>query len=543
MVDTLMRDGVRERTPDLNPRIVKGIAYEQMQTVEQFIDHIFRAAAADFPEGLTYDGYRRCTPKEEFEEATRARDNRQTLEMARSDFYLLAYQFSYNGVKLFPKYIYLPYVDVGGMLYVRGKRFAISPVLADPAYSLGSSNMFIQLTRARLTFERTTHRIMVDGEQDMAYVVWSWAHGMAKQRHGRKAGASTVVYSTLANYLFAKYGFIEAMRNFTGAEVIVGGDDINLYNYPREEFVICSSTGIKPRSNKESNYRHTRIRVAIPRAQYTPLVRSLIAGFYYVVDNYPSRIKPEYLLEGDTWVWKTLLGHIIYGAGTSEGLMVNDVEEHLISLDEYIDFMVKGDLKKAGLAVEDIYEFFIFVIETLGEKTVSTDDSISNMFGKRLITQRYVMFDVVSQINTLLYKLRAAKKKRNKLEESEINNLMNKYLRSNRIAGISNHEKHPEVTPVSTASDNLYIGVTATMLTQDSASGGGSKKGKINLRDPAKHLHSSMAIVAGYNNMRKSDPTGRSTPNPCMELEPDGTVKEREDSKELLAQVQYLLTT
>ena len=546
-MDRQLLQKVMERTPEINRRLANGLATEQLLGAEQYIDQIFRCAAVDFPEGLVYQGYRVCNPREEFEEVTRQPDSRQTFELARSDFYMVAYYFSYQGPgdsepkELYPRHLYLPYVQTGGLINVRGKRFAIAPVLADPAFSVGSNSMFIQLTRARLTFERTTHHFMAGQERVDTYVVWSWVHSTARNRQRKRSSTSKVIYSTMANYLFIKHGFTGAMSEYAGAEVIVGEDDITAANYPPDEWVICTSTATKPRAFVGRHYRSTRIRVAIPREQFTQDARSLIGAFYYIVDHFPNRVKPEYV--DDPWLWKVILGHIIYEPGTSEGLMVSEIEDHLVSLDEYIDFIVWEELRQAGVPCNDIYELFMYVISTLAHKTVSSDVGISSIYGKRLISLRYVLFDIVSQINTLMYKLRATQKKRNRLEENEIVNLMTKYLRSNNITRISNHAKHPEVTPISTSNDNMIFSITSVMLTQDNAStASGGKKSKTNLKDPAKHLHVSVAEVASYNNLPKSDPTGRSRINPFLNIGPDGMVERDPDKKPLLDHVQMLLT-
>jgi hypothetical protein len=544
-MDSQLLEGVLNATPEINSDVANGLATKQLLGAEQFVDEIFRCAAVDFPDGLTYEGYRRCTPQEEFNEATRSRDNRQVYELAQSDFYLVAYFFKYKkdenteAEELFPRYLYLPYVQTGGLLNVRGKKFAIHPVLADPAFSVGSKSMFIQLTRARLTFERTTHHFMANDDRESTYVVWSWVHSTARNRQRRKSGSAKVIYSTMANYLFVRRGFTEAMREYAGADVVVGEDEITAKDYPSDEWVICSTVGNKPRAFMGNQYRSTRVRVAVPKEQYTQAAKSLIGAFFYIADHFPNRVKPEYV--DDVWLWKVILGHIIYEPGTGEGLMVTEIEDHLVSLDEYLDSIVWKELKSSGVSCSDIYELFMYVIETLAQKTVSSDVGISSIYGKRLITLRYVLFDIVSQINTLMYKLRAAQKKRKKLEITEINNLMNIYLRSSRIATISNHAKHPEVNPVSTSNDNLFFGVTSTMLTQDSASTTGGKKSKINLKDPSKHLHASVAEVGSYNNIPKSDPTGRSRINPCVHVGPDGMVERDHQKKDLLDHVQKLL--
>jgi hypothetical protein len=88
----------------------------------------------------------------------------------------------------------------------------------------------------------------------------------------------------------------------------------------------------------------------------------------------------------------------------------------------------------------------------------------------------------------------------------------------------------------------MFFGITSMMVTQDNASASGGKKSKINLKDPGKHLHSSIAEVASYNNIPKSDPTGRSRINPCLRLGPNDMVERDPDKKDLLDHVQMLLS-
>ena len=293
-MDKNLLDQVIEETPQLNPRIMNGLATEQLMGVEQFVDQIFRCAAQDFPEGLVYEGYKRCSPKEEFNVATKARENQRRFDLARNDYYMVKYVFTFNGEELFPRYMYLPYVDKGGILHIRGKRFAISPVLADPAFSISGQSMFIQLTRIRLTFERTTHHFMVNEDRESTYVVWSWVHTTARNRFNKSSSSSRVKYSTMANYLFARFGFTETMKRFAGVDVVAGEDDINTKNYPKDKWVICSSTGIRPRAfDRKKEYTATNIRLAIPKEQYTQQARSLIGSFFYIADHFPSNVRLE----------------------------------------------------------------------------------------------------------------------------------------------------------------------------------------------------------------------------------------------------------
>tara|TARA_B100000700_G_scaffold208593_1_gene229316 strand:- start:68843 stop:70465 length:1623 start_codon:yes stop_codon:yes gene_type:complete len=539
-MDKNLLDQVIAETPQLNSRIMNGLATEQLMGVEQFVDQIFRCAAQDFPEGLVYEGYKRCSPKEEFNVATKARENQRRFDLARNDYFMVKYVFTFNGEELFPRYMYLPYVNKGGILHIRGKRFAISPVLADPAFSISGQSMFIQLTRIRLTFERTTHHFMLNEDRESTYVVWSWVHTTARNRFNKSSSSSRIKYSTMANYLFARFGFTETMKRFAGVDVVAGEDDINTKNYPKSKWVICSSTGIRPRAfDRKKEYRATNIRIAIPKDQYGQKARSLIGSFFYIADHFPNDVRLEDL--DDVWMWKVVLGLIIYGPGSSYGIMVQEIDDHLMSMDEYVDFMVKQRLERVGIKCDDIYEMFMYVIEMLAHKTITNNDEVSSIYGKQLITLRYVLFDIISKVNTLMYKLKNVMKKHGQLSENEINAQMNRHLFTGTISKISNHALHPEVVPISTSNDNMFFGITCNMVPQDNASGSGSKK-NLSLEDPSRHLHVSLAEVGSYSSFPKADPTGRSRINPCLKLAPDGMVLKDPDKQELLERVQRLIS-
>lgn len=537
-MDVELLNGVRNITPDINGKIANGLATEQLLGVEQYIDQIFKGASNVFPDGLTYEGYKRCTPQEEYNEAVRIKDNRQVFELARSDFYLVSYQFKYKGNPLYPRYLYLPFAEDGGIIHVRGNRFSIQPVLADPSFSIGMSSMFIQLTKTRLTFERNViQHYMANQDRESTYVIWSWVHHGAKNKSKK---SMKIVYSTLVNYLFAKYGVTKTFADFAGCDIIVGGHEINSIDYPADEWVVCTTVGIPPRAwPKGIPYMQTNVRVAIPKHQYTPLVKNLVGGLFYIADNFPDNIKPEYV--DDPRAWKIILGHIISAKGTSVGLMLREIEEHLLVIDEYVDFIVKQDLHRSGIEIDTIYEMFVHVIEVLSQKTVQSDIAISSVYGKRLITLRYVLHDIVTSINRLTFKLSNALKNKGEdgLDEKTIIALMNKFLRKDRIAGL--RHKHGEITSISTSNDCMMFGVTSVIVPQEEATAGVGGVSRINLQNPAKHFHMSLAEVCAYNTLPKADPTGRRRINPFVSLSLDGTVLRDPSLRKMLDESQQKL--
>lgn len=528
----------KEVMPKLNEQVSRGVAYYQMQEVEAYIDKIFRYAAKDFPPSLRYVGYKVCTPEEQFHEAVRGRENRRVYKMERNDFFLVRYYFHFveddGEVKELYRYLYLPIVDEGGTLYVRGRLFYISPILADPGYSKGFDYLFINFTRINLSFERLHWRYGAGGEWVNTYVAWSWIHKQGRDRSRNRTGP--IFCSTMVNYILAVYGFSNAIELFCGAQAAVGTDaDINANNYDPKEWVICHSSGIKPRSiTKRSSYTPSNLCVAIPREQWSHALESFLGGFFYIVDHYPQTVTIEDLDE--PILWKRLLGEAIFGEEMGMGILLEHVDEHLRQIELYMDPLVIEDLHYSGVDVNDINELFIFIVEELNRPSVDQSSSIASIYNKRLTTMRYVMSDVVQNINNLMYAVINQVKRRGNLDERRIRDAMNRNLKMSSVAKISDKERHQEVSYVSCATDNMIFGLTSSVIPQDSNTG--SSKGKTNFNDKGKHLHVSLAEVGSFLNLPKSEPTGRSRINPFVQLGIDGSVIRREEFRDWLDSVQ-----
>lgn len=524
--------------PRFNPLIANGLAVEKMRLAEQYIDQIFRCAEEGFPEGLKYLGPHPCTPEEEYMELTRRRTEpkrrRSTwrnYEISKSDLYMMRYDFEYEG-EVIKRYLQLPYVREGGIITLRDSTFTVSPVLADRAVSVGDNVLFIPLTMARLNFEAVVHHFYKDGKNETVYVVGSKIYNRSQKSIRTDGHAAVRALTTLAHYLFCRYGLTGTFKEFANATVKVGGEEINSENYPPEKWVICSSIGRKPTALKTRYYAPSSLRLAIPREQYNHFTASLIGGFFFVVDLFPDRMFADYVDE--TRLWKILLGHLIFPSGHSEGKLADAIETHLKSVDGYLDEISKDRLRDDGIFVRDIYQLFAHVIETFTTRMSQTLDSISGMYNKRLTVLRYVLFDVVSGIFNLMFQLRNASNNK-KLTKREVIQAMNYKLRSDLIMGMSN--QHGEVNVISNPGDNKVFKMTSNLVLQTSSSGlvrGGDGDGT----GPSRWLHASIAEVGSYGNLPKSEPTGRGRINPYVEIDHDGLILRKEKFRELLDHIQ-----
>lgn len=536
-----LREGVSKMMPNLNPLIANGLAESQLTLMEEYIDSVWKAASETWPDSIKYLGSKVLNPNQEFAEHTRKQRSRENIELARSDFYLVSYMFQYLDNDPIIRYIYLPCPKAA--IHIRGRQFYISPVLADPAFSPGKNSIFVQLTSMRLTFERLAHHYLADGKRENVNVVWSWIHSEARTRHRSKGTNPRVPVSSLLNYFLAKYGVKETFFKYVGAKVELGDSKtINASTHPSDKWVICQSLGVKPRGwmPRRAQYTSSDLRVAVPRSQYNDLVSNFVGTLFYIIDNFPKDISVEDI--DDAFTWKVILTYVIYGRNVNIGLMVNELESHLESIERYMDFIVVNRLRKAGLDVKTVHDLFMEAIKYLTVNVVITDEAISTMYPKQLVTLRYVAFSLVNRIFRLGYALEANFKKAypNLPDNKAILNLFNRGIAKEDILKYLPGPAHPEVAPISSSTDNKYLGYTANMMPQESVSASRGKV-KMNLSDPANHLHVSVAEVASYSAVSKADPTGRSLVNPCVLIDADGTIRRNLDFKERLDYIQELL--
>ncbi len=534
----------RQVGPKMNPDIVKGVAVTQMEGVRAYIDHVWRCAAKSFPPGLEYIRGEVCTPEEEFREIADAPKNgargkragRGKLELARSDVYLMKYRFSWEGVELPPRYLFLPFVGQAGLMHLRGPRYCVSPVLADLAFSPAKGNgIFTHFTRDKITINRSPFTYICDNRAVSTFVVWSAIHTLANDQSKRRG-----VTSTLAHYLFSKYGLQETFSKFANTQVVVGYEEIDDVTYPQEDWVICRSVGISPSPYKKKHYEPSRVRLAIPRyAYYNPdgkpnvLIDGLVAGFFYVTDHFPEQVRPDFC-ESDRF-WRLLLGYVIVEGEENGGKIQQQIDAHMASLDEYVDELVIETFRSVGITPQDIYEFFVFMIQYIHEFLLTVDPA--NMYGKKLTVLRYVMLDIVIAIFRFTYDIRSSGKKG--LNSQNIRQALGRRLNRDLIFNLASH--HGEVQIISSSSDCALLKLTSNVVLQERATVQRKRRGKGTLSDPSKVVHISIVECGSAMNLPKSEPTGRTKCNPHVKTTPDGLIVRDESRREYFDSVQKIL--
>ena len=535
-----IREKISQDTPKLTPTLANGVAIEHIngtingytRNVEHYIDTLMRSTFSGSLPGFEYVGFRRTTPLEEFREVTKKRNSsKATIDVAKHDAYMVEYMFRYNGTPI-SRFMYLPFVREAGTIHISGSRFVVTPILSDRVISVGLNSVFVKLLKAKLTFNRLSHYYVANDTRENVQVAWSYIYN-EKSNSSMRVKKTVNADCTLAHYLFCKYGFEETFKRFANCSPIVGSEEsITEEKYPQEDWVICQSSGVKPKGFGKSYYEPSTLRVAIPRGQYTNMVKNLLGGFFYCVDHFPARIRPEYV--NYQRLWMILLGHLIWSGNIGEGKLYSDVADHIASLDEYIDNLLVAKFKDIGFDCTDFYKLLAIVIENFNDWLLTSDDRVNTMYNKELSVLYYVCYDLMCAISNLHFKLKAAQKK--PLNEKKIVKIMTTILKPGLIFRLS--KDHGEISTTTTSGDNKALKITTMLVPQSGSSRNRSRKDKKAISDPTNRLHASVAEVGGYANLPKSDPTGHSRLNLCLKIEPNGVVMRDPRFVELLDSVQ-----
>lgn len=536
MLPSVLRQAVSARTPKLNPLLAKGLATTHLEYVEKYIDDVFRIVASEFPRGITYEGYDRLSPREEIMETINPgkrdpndRKHKLPYDMARSSLYMVRYKFRMGSGQMIYKPMFLPFVEQAGSIYLSGSRHTISPVLNDRAISVGRDGIFVRVLKAPMNFKKEPYHFRANGLIENVGVVWSELYNGNAENASRKPVRG---HSTLGHYLFCKYGLFEAFKKVVGVEPVIGRQELDdEERFPRSDWVVCQSVGQKPRSLKVSVYMGSDVRIAIPRSHYTEDARAMVAAFFYVIDHVPHLADPAYL--NNPTQWKLFLGHFLLSGEQTPGKLIAGINNHIQSLDSYLDAITASQLLDEGLRCNDLYDLMAWIIRCYSEWLRTAPDKVVTMYDKELAVLRFVCMDYVKAINNLFFKLSAVTSK--PPDEAKDIAHINKFFKPRRIFELN--KSHGEVSVTTTSGDNMALKVTNMLVPQTKSTKTPAKK-QLSIKDPSIQMHISVMEVGGYNSMSKAAPDGRTRLNLYLDIGPTGMVKRHEDLRERLDHAQ-----
>lgn len=559
MVPNSVLSRIRADAPKMNPDIANGLITRLLPSAEVLLDGIWRAVAEKFPPGLKYLGYSRCTPEEEFTKLSfrnEKKDSRLIVEIAKNTMYPVRYRFSYEGVEI-PNlcYIFLPYVDMGGSMMISGSTYFATPILSDVVLSFEGDGIFVKVMRDKFNIRVTNHDIKVNGKADTVPVVRSALYHPKDKGRKSKTKKKESTESGLAHYLFCKYGVIETFERFANCTPIVINKDIDNTTYDCESYVTVESMGYISQIVDDIKTA-TPIKLVFKKDEFTPMARSLAAGFFYVVDKHPNKIHadivaarlipniPEAESEHQTaiWIWNVILGFNISGKSQdySSGKLNEVAIEHIKSLDDYIDEVTKRRLRKIDIDVNDIYDFFAAIIERFNDYMAVATKIGSSIYYKELSGLLDILSPITQSIFKFHYQLR-------KLEKRDIGKMLT--LKDIQLAFKSQikprcifelNKGGLGVTNISYSGDCMPLKVTASVTPQKNVNGKSSNKDRKE-DDPMRRLHVSFAEVGNIFMLSRATPIGNEKINPYIQITPDGSIIRNQGKMRALDYAQQMI--
>lgn len=527
-------DLIKEENPKFNPIIAKGIVVEQFKQAEKYLDKVFEITSRSFPPGLVYKGIRRCTPQEEVNEInniTKAKSNR-TIELSRSSVYMVYVFFEFNGEPLNPKAIWLPYLQQAGQFYLRGTLNTMSPIMVDSGLSVSGRDIFVGFLSGKVTFVKGNIGFYMNDQVKNTYYIHGKIHNVNYKKlphYEQKRDDSIRMNHATVLYLFGKYGFKGTVKKFLNVDIEVSDEGFPEEQYPRDQWIICRSTGVKPRAVKTRDYLPNDIQIAVRKDDWSRGLEGLIAGFYYVTDCYTARMKASWTESTDAW--RVILLHAVYRTTDTAGKLLLEAQKHFDSVDNYLDDVLKLTLESNDIYCENIYDLLFYLVENLSQIVIQTDTG--NLYGKMLVILRYALSNIIEGINNFKFAITSGKRQ---LEKKDIARELGKNLQVDAIFKTSNHRSsHNEITAEQCAGDNIMFKYTSKIVPQEKATQKKSSKGgKESYDKPNKLYHVSVNEICSVAYTPKSDPTSRSVLNPYQITGADGVLRPRPEFKPIL---------
>ena len=548
-MDKTLTDAISAIRPKMNPIVAKGLATVQIPLAMEYLRSIIQTFSSStmFPDGLSFHSIERCTPQEEVEIIAKKRSGKRIIDIAKNSVYMVKIKFTYFGEMLIPVYLFLPYVEDAGLMFIRGSHYMVLPTLADTVISIETDNILVALLCAKLKFERLNYTFLLQGMPVAKTIVHSEIHNEIKRRSKNSPAAVNGKKSIALHYLFAKYGVRETFKKYAKTEIFIGGfDEITTENFPSDKFAIAEFFNRDSTRKKYSGAANvSKIRLAVKQKDLNETTLSFIAGFFYLLECFGGRIELEYLHNphDEEIMWKTLLGLIVFSNGLNEGDLLNRIEEHFRSLDEYINELDKSLLHASGVKVENVYDLFGWILNNYVEKTNNVAKEEPSLYGKHLGVLRHLLYDVIACLNNARFKLtsESAKLKNGmKLTKEDIEKILRDSIKTDVI--MSAPATHSELASVACPGDNRLFKITNFIVPQSKSgkSANNNHDRSISMK-ASSALHVSKAEVSTFVNISQADYVGNNKINPYVMLTPEAKVIRNPKYIEMLDRAQEII--
>jgi len=521
-MNNLLSKAMDENTPQFNKNVTEGASKEILRTAPDYLNSIIISGMKSVQEsvGLEYHGWRRLTPKEEFDKMFNNRDVKVIYDIAVSDLYMIELRFTYMG-SIVNRYLYMPYTSRGNLMNISNTPYHIVPVLSDTVISPNHKEVFVRLLRAKLIFKRVDRNFIVDNEKIPGQIIHADIYRTDNRTIQDNLGN---VVPSISLYILGDIGFRAALKKYVNiTDVIVTLDNVDSY---RETHRVYESSKIKPRALKEFNYTGHDLKILISKDQIkdTSFVDNFIFGILYTLDIFPESVYDlitvlnNHDIVDEKAYWRIALGRIVFKNSFSIDRVSADMNDHFITLNSYVDTLIKGKLQESGVNVENFFDLLAVILVNYNTWLINSKAYNSDLNNRYVDILYYLMYDIIIGINKTLFDINRKSSKK-VLSEAEVVKMFNTNLSPKKIYSIVKSQgMNIALMLADYTGDIMYPKITSTL--EDQSRGNGVKRGKqSSLPEAMKTLKGQDMFLGSLLFLSKSSNSPRFKSNLFMEYD------------------------
>jgi len=466
-MNSILKKCMRDHTAKISDKI-HGTATEVFKNMPAFLDRKFKSAMKMLdPEiPLTYEGYRKLTPKEEYE-ANLSAGTKSAIDLAISTLYMVEYIFKYEGQTI-KRPLLLPYAERGNIIRISNTPYTVSPVLSDRVITPSDNGVFIRLLISKINMYSVSRNIYKNKQKVPLSIIYSTdiaRVAVTTDKIGKPV-------PPIALYLFAKYGVIEAFNKYTD----VKPDDIlittKLDPHILEKYDVYESTKVRPRSHRDATYEGHDIKVCISKhIKESPLTENMVSSLIYSLDMLPElgedleEVMTD--LKEEKHFWLLLLGRLTYKDAYSQARIISDMKSHLSVLNGYLDQTAKDLLVEVGLDLEDFFDLLAAVLDNYNKWVINSKEYNSKLENRYVDIDYYTSYDIIYSFNRVLLNLNRRKSKTiGNLRYKEVVKIFSEFSSKRIFSLVKSASTNLTLMVCDISSDNIYIKSTSTLEDQ-----------------------------------------------------------------------------
>jgi len=439
-MNRVLKNIMCENTPRVNPKIMNGTALEVLEAMPAYLDEFFRSGLKSLSNKIDFNylGYRRMTPIEEYKTMIARNTGAVVYDLSHSNVYVVEFKFEYEGVVI-NRPIYLPYATEGNLLVMGGATYHITPVLSDTVITPSESGVFMRLLKAKLNFTARSRYFVVNGNKVAGNIIYGNIlipnNKQIVDRIGHPLTATSL-------YLFGRFGLTETLKRYGNVEDVIVTNDPTLD--PGDDYIVYESSGIKPRGLKTIPYIPHNVKIMVKgKNMNRAYVDNVLFGAIYTLDLLPD-IEPDLVnifnsgdLKTEISFWRITLGRVIYKNSFSIDRIAQDIDDHYVILEGYVDDLIRVKLRESGSSARTFFDLLAMIMTNYSAWVLSSKEYNSNIENRYIDILYYLTCDIIIGFNRVVLSLNKRITKTSKISYKEVSKILGNELGTRRVYNLT----------------------------------------------------------------------------------------------------------